>query len=324
MLADFYIYNDMKFAVQKIITRTSNVPFGSFWISSLETGTQPIEKAEIESTTSLSVLFWSIKTSDPACWANSSSCFAAIWNSFKNGDSGAGRSISSICDESAELVEANDPWKPKILVENRILFQNRNFSQKSKFWVKIEFLVENGFFAPEPKFCSKIDILVKNLNFGRQSKFWSKIEILVEDRNFSQTKILVENGYFGQKSKCTPTGDLKDRSLVFQFDPVNSSDVDRIGFLVGWFLTTHGLIKGEYDWHLVATKWSLSKVTFTRGSQGDSAYKSETPSSLSITFCTRIYEKNIFKTFAFYITIQIYCARIKLALWHLYLTLANS
>ena len=99
--------------------------------------------------------------------------------------------------------------------------------------MKIEFLVENGFFAPEPKFCSKIDILVKNLNFGRQSKFWSKIEILVEDRNFSQTKILVENGYFGQKSKCTPTGDLKDRSLVFQFDPVNSSDVDRIGFLVG-------------------------------------------------------------------------------------------
>jgi len=58
--------------------------------------------------------------------------------------------------------------KIKMLVENRSLVKNRNFSQKTKFWANIE-------------------IFVKKI-FGLKTKFWSKIQFFAENRNFGKKK----------------------------------------------------------------------------------------------------------------------------------------
>jgi len=50
-----------------------------------------------------------------------------------------------------------------------ILFKNKNFVQKYKFWSKIK------------KVGQKLKFWIKNRNFGQKSKFWSKIEIVVKN-----------------------------------------------------------------------------------------------------------------------------------------------
>jgi len=51
------------------------------------------------------------------------------------------------------------------------LANNRNFSQKSKFWLIIEIL-------------AKIEIFAKNRNFSQTPNFWLLIEILAKRQNF--------------------------------------------------------------------------------------------------------------------------------------------
>jgi len=58
-----------------------------------------------------------------------------------------------------------------------ILFENRNFDRKSKFWTKIQILIKNKNFVQKSKFCSKIETLIENRNFEQKSKYWSKIKI---------------------------------------------------------------------------------------------------------------------------------------------------
>ena len=76
--------------------------------------------------------------------------------------------------------------KIKILLENLIFVEYRNFSRKWKFWSKIEILVENRNFGRKSKFWSKINIFGKHWNSARKSKFLSNIENFLENRNFGR------------------------------------------------------------------------------------------------------------------------------------------